>query len=107
VLGRLPAWRGSPGEDAADVGRHLLADWYGRRVLGQRLGDHRVDVGCSARVHLAGRNRHLAYVLVRHADRGVAHERRPAEQQLVEQAAGRVQVAALVDPLAAGLLGDR
>ena len=44
-------------------------------------------------------------MLVGDRDRGVADERRPAGEQLVEQAAGGVDVAAGVDLLAAGLLG--
>ena len=46
----------------------------------------------------------LARVLVGDRDRGVADERRPAGEQLEQQAAGGVQVGAGVDLLAAGLL---
>ena len=52
-----------------------------------------------------GGMRRLAHVLVGHRDRAVADERRPAGEQLVEQAAGGVDVGAGVDGLAAGLLG--
>jgi hypothetical protein len=44
-------------------------------------------------------------VLVGHAHRRVALERRTPDQQLVEQAAGGVDVAAGIDRLTAGLLG--
>jgi hypothetical protein len=44
-------------------------------------------------------------VLVGDGDRRVAGERGPSGQQLIQQAAGRVQVAAGIDPLAPGLLG--
>ena len=51
------------------------------------------------------RPRGLAHVLVGDRDGAVPDERRSAGQQLVEQAAGRVDVGPRVDGLAAGLLG--
>ena len=93
------------GEHPGDVGLHLPGRLVAvGRVLGQRLQGDGVDVGSDHRVELAGRHRRLAYVLVGHTHRGVADERRPADQQLVQQATRRVEVAAGVDGLAAGLL---
>jgi hypothetical protein len=57
-----------------------------------------------ASAHPGRRDRVLPDVLVGDRDRRVAGERRPAGEQFVQQAAGRVQVAAGIDPLAPGLL---
>ncbi len=46
-------------------------------------------------------------MLIRDRDRGVAGEGRPSGQQLIQQAPGRVQVAAGIDPLAPCLLGGQ
>ena len=94
-----------PGEHPRQIGLHLPRRLVAvGRILGQRLEGHGVDVRSDHRVQLARRHRRLAYVLVRHADRRVADERRPADQQLIEQAAGRVDVGTGVDGLAARLL---
>ena len=74
-------------------------------VLGQGLEHDPVEGLGHVGGHGRRRPRDLAHVLVGDGHRGVAREGRFAGEQLVEQAAGRVQVAAGVDDLAAGLLG--
>ena len=79
--------------------------WYrsfGR--LGHGLEHDRVRPRRHVRVEPGRRDRVLPHVLVGDRHRGVAGERRPAGEQLVHQAAGGVQVAARVHPLAPGLL---
>ena len=56
------------------------------------------------RVHPRRRHRVFPDMLVGDRDRRVAKEQQQAGEQLVQQAAGRVQVAAGIDPLAPGLL---
>jgi hypothetical protein len=73
-------------------------------ILGHGLEHDRVRPLRNLGVHPRGRDRVLSYMLVGDRHRRVAGERRPAGEQLVEQAAGGVQVAAGVHPLAPGLL---
>ena len=86
----------------AEVGGGLVAVV---RALRERVQDDGVDLGSHSRVDLRRRHRHLADVLVGDGDRRVTGEGRPAGEQLVEQDAGGVEVAARVDDLAARLLG--
>jgi len=88
----------------------VVAHLLGRLIavigaLGERLHRDGVHIGRDLGIELTRRDRHLPDVLVRHADRGIAEERRASGQQLVEQAAGRIEVGARVDLLAPGLLG--
>ena len=93
------------GEVALDVAAHR-----GRGLvavldpLGQRLHHDGVDLRRHLGVVVGRGSGRLADVLVGDRDGGVADERRPAGQQLVEQAAGGVDVGPGVDRLAAGLL---
>ena len=48
--------------------------------------------------------RDFADVLVGHRDGGVTDKRWAPDQQLIEQAAGGIDISAIVDGLAAGLL---
>ncbi len=94
------------GEVALDVGPHgsgaLVAVLD---ALGEGLHHDRVDLGVELVVEVGRRRRLLADVLVGHGDRAVADEGRPAGEQLIEHAAGGVDVRAGVDGLAARLLG--
>jgi hypothetical protein len=93
-------------EGGLDVGAHLVGGLVAVvRVLGQRLEDDRVHGRGDLGVEHRRRLRLLPYVLVRHRHRRVADEGRAHGQQLVQQAAGGVQVGAGVDLLALGLLG--
>src|SRR5215467_3627119 len=74
------------------------------RIFGHRSQHDGVRPCGHFRVDPRGRYRVLPHVLVGDRDRRVPQERGPAGEQFVEQAAGRVQVAAGVDPLTAGLL---
>ena len=106
-LGRLRR-RGDrdAGQRALDVGAHLGGGLVALgRVLGHRLQHDGVGPGRDLRVDARRRDRVLPDVLVGDGDRGVPGERGPAGEQFVQQAPGRVQVAARVHPLAAGLLG--
>ena len=90
---------------ALDVVAHLPGRLVAvARVLGHGLEHDRVRPRRDLRVHPRRRDRVLPHVLVGDRDRRVAGERRPAGQQLVQQAPGGVQVAAGIDPLAPGLL---
>ena len=94
------------GEVALDVGAHrgrgLVAVL---EALGQRLHHDRVDLRRQVGVVLRRRRHRLAHVLVGDGDRAVADERRASGEQLVEQAAGGVDVGSRVDGLATRLLG--
>jgi hypothetical protein len=97
---------GATGQGALDVGAHLTGGLVAvGAVLGQRLEHDGVDRGGQLGVEAGRRDRLLADVLVGDRDGGVADERWPAREQLVEQAPGGVEVAAGIDLLATRLLG--
>ncbi|ESU50077.1 hypothetical protein P376_1943 [Streptomyces sp. HCCB10043] len=75
------------------------------RVLRQRAHHHSVQLRRHHVRDLGRRHRDVLDVLVDHRERGLAGERGPQRQQLVEQAAGGVQVGPVVDGLAERLLG--
>ena len=76
-----------------------------RRVLGERLQDDRVEGSRDLRVQLARWPGTLGDLLQRHGDRGVALERNPAREGLVQQDADRVDVGGRGDREALRLLG--
>ena len=84
---------------------------FGRRrvtvlpVLRHRLRADRIPHARQAGHERAGRRRHLRHVLIGDRHSRVAGERRTAGEHLIQHAAGRVQVGAHVDGLAASLLG--
>ena len=93
------------GGRALDVGIHLRGGLVPVvRRLGHGLEHDGVRPRRHVRVQPGRRDRVLPDVLVGDRHRRVAGERRPAGEQLVHQAAGGVQVAARVHPLAPGLL---
>ena len=77
----------------------------GVRLLGQRAGDHRVELGRQLADPLAGLRRRLLEVREHDGDVGVADERDLAGEALEEQAPERVHVGAGVDRIASHLLG--
>ena len=93
-------------EEALHVGPHLARALVAvLDPLGQRLHHDRVQGGRDVGVVRRGGVGLLAHVLVGHGEGRVAHEGRSPGQQLVEQAAGGVDVGAGVHRLPAGLLG--
>ena len=75
------------------------------RLLGQRSGDHRVELGRQLADPLAGPRRRLLEVREDDRDVGVADERHLAGEALEEQASERVDVRPCIDGIAAHLLG--
>ena len=91
--------------DARQLALHLLGALVSvLRILGERTEHDHVQVGRDFRPDLRGRLRNLRQVLHRDLERGVARERQPSGEQLVEDDPDRVDVRALVDGGAAGLL---
>ena len=74
------------------------------RVLGEGAHDQAVQLRRRRVGDLGGRDRLVLDVLVDHRERRLAGERGPQRQQLVEEAAGGVEVRAVVDGLAERLL---
>ena len=88
--------------------RHLLHRLVALvAILGQRLHAHLLDVGRDVRARVALRRRlgRLEHVLGEHAHEGLGVERHVAGQHLVQDAAGGVDVDAMVGLVALGLLG--
>lgn len=77
------------------------------RVLRERAHDQPVQLRRHRAQDLGRRDRNVLDVLVHHRQRGLAGERGPQRQEFVEQAAGGVEVGAVVDGLAQRLLGER
>ena len=75
------------------------------RLLGQRSGDHRVELGRQLADPLAGPRRGLLEVREHDRDVRVADERNLAGEALEQQASERVDVRPCIDRVAAHLLG--
>jgi hypothetical protein len=77
----------------------------GVRLLGERVRDHRVDLGWKLLHPLAGLRRWLVEVREDDRDVGIAHERHLAGEALEQHAAERVHIRAAVDRIASDLFG--
>ena len=96
----------APRGDALELGVHLLGRLEAVvRVLRERAEHDHVEVGRDVRTLHRRRPRRVREMLHRDLDRRLAAERRRPGQHLVEDDSDRVEVGALVDRCAPGLLG--
>ena len=92
------------GADRDDVCSHLVRTLV--PVTGsllERPHEDRVDVAREAGINGARSCRRFGYVLVADTQRRITSERRLPEEELIKQAAHRVEIAAVVDGQTPGL----